>query len=134
MGYLQKKMLCVDDDEDDRFFLAEAINEIDPNVSIIAAQNGLEALDYLNMAKQNGEGLPRLIVLDINMPYLDGKRTLQHIKEDPQLNHIPIVVFTNSADPADATLFESYGIQMITKPDNIAYLQEIAGHLVTYIG
>ncbi len=128
----QKKILCVDDDFDDRLFLTEAIGDVTTEVIVIGAENGVEAMNYLNRAKDSGEGLPCLIVLDINMPMLDGKETLDRIKSDPHLENIPIVVLTNSKNPRDKTHFANRGVQLVVKPDNVAFMEKIAVDLLTY--
>jgi CheY-like chemotaxis protein len=129
---LQKQILCVDDDADDRFFLSQAIDDLNAEVVVVEAQNGLEALDYLNDVKNSGKPLPCLIILDINMPYLDGKQTFQRIRADSFFSKIPVVVFTNSGNPNDKTLFKSFGVDLFVKPDNISYMNEIAHNLLSY--
>ncbi len=54
----KKKILCVDDDADDRLFLTLAISDANPSVAVVEAQNGVEALDYLNGVKKDGSTLP----------------------------------------------------------------------------
>jgi CheY-like chemotaxis protein len=129
-GMIQKRktILYIDDDEDDREILVDALHNVDPGVEVIFAGNGLEALQYLRGKKD--DLLPGLIVLDINMPYLDGKETFEHIKSDPQLTDIPLVVFTSSENPNDKALFNKKGVEMITKPDNVLYMNEIASHML----
>src|SRR5687767_5428847 len=117
MGLLQKKILCVDDDADDRQFLSEALNDVNPGISVVEAENGIAALNYLNDEKSHAREMPCLIVLDINMPLLDGKQTFQRLKEDPDYNQIPVVVFTSSENPNDRQLFKNKGVLMLSKPD-----------------
>lgn len=132
MGLYQKRILCVDDDADDRQFLSEAINEADPGVSVVEAENGIAALDYLNDVKSHYGEMPCLIVLDINMPLLDGKQMFQRLKEDPELTKIPVVVFTSSENPNDRQLFKSLGVLMLSKPDNLLYMNRIADNILSY--
>jgi CheY-like chemotaxis protein len=128
----QKQILCVDDDADDRFFLSRAFDDINSEVVVVEAQNGLEALDYLNDVKNSGKPLPCLIVLDINMPYLDGKQTFQRLRADSFFSKIPVVVFTNGGNPNDKNHFKTYGVDLVVKPDNISYMNEIANNLLSY--
>jgi len=132
MAISRKRILCVDDDEDDRMFLSQAISDVNPNVQVVEAVNGIDAIKYLDEMKQGGQHLPCLIVLDINMPLLDGKKTLERIKKDPRLKSIPVVVFTNSRNPSDMQLFKNYGVDMVSKPDNLVYLNKIATELLSY--
>ena len=124
-------ILYVDDDEDDREFLSEAFKEVAPEVEVVLAENGLKALDYLSAVKDNHTKLPSLIVLDINMPYLDGVQTFQRIKQEPELQRVPVVIFTSSENPSDKTLFSGFGVELITKPDNISYLNQIANRMLS---
>lgn len=124
-----KTILCVDDDPDDRHFLCDAICELNPTMQVVEAHNGLEALDYLDKAKEQKD-LPCLIVLDINMPLMDGKQTLIKIKIDPQLKEVPVIMFSTSSNPLDKELFKRLGVEMITKPSDISHLTQVVSHLL----
>ena len=110
-----KKVLCVDDDIDDQLIVSETIQEIDDSLEVATALNGQEALEFLEQAKSNGE-FPCLIIMDINMPLMDGKQALVEIKKDKELDHVPIVMFTTSSSQLDMTFCEKYGVEFITKP------------------
>ncbi len=129
-----KVVLYIDDDEDDREFLLEAFKEVNPEVEVVLVENGVKALDYLNTAKSNQTTLPNLIILDLNMPYLDGFQTFQRIKQEPELQSVPIVVFTSSENPKDKAMFKKLGVELITKPDNIIYMNQIASHMLSSCG
>jgi CheY-like chemotaxis protein len=135
--YLYKAMatprtiLCVDDDPDDRQFICAAITRLDPGLNIIQAHNGVEAMEYLDVAKEDRR-LPCLIVLDINMPLMDGKQTLSRIKIDPLLVDVPVVMFSTSSNPMDKILFQRMGVDMITKPSDIAHLNQVVRQLLTH--
>lgn len=132
MTQQQKTILYVDDDEDDRDILSHAIREVSPDVGLVLAEDGIRALDYLNRQKERNAQLPGLIVLDINMPYLDGRQTLEKIRSNPGLKNIPIIMFTSSESPQDKALFNSQGVELITKPDNIHYLNRIVSYMVSH--
>jgi CheY-like chemotaxis protein len=108
-------ILCVDDDEDDLFFIREIIQSQGHSLEIKEATNGFEALNYLQNCLKK-EQLPCLIIMDMNMPRMDGKQTINKIKENEQLATIPVVVFTTSSNAAHQKYFESQGIRFITKP------------------
>ena len=124
-----KSILYVDDDPDDREFLFNAIKNINPDIEVILADNGLAALDYLKNIK-NKIDLPGLIVLDLNMPLLDGRETLKRIKDDPMLSSLKIVVFTTGENPNEKQSFNELGIQYISKPFNIQFLHSIANQMI----
>lgn len=105
--------MFVDDDQDDIEIFSDALRNLDPGVEITVAENGVKALDLLTNKR------PCLIILDLNMPYLDGKQTFHKIKANPQLENVPIIIFTSSANPADKTMFDMLGISFITKPYTI---------------
>ena len=126
-----KTILCVDDDPDDRQFICEAINKAAPDYSIIEAHNGVEALQYLDKAKSI-PALPCLIVLDINMPLMDGKQTLSRIKVDPLLVNVPVVMFSTSSNPMDKALFLRMGVELITKPSDITHLNLVVHNLLAH--
>ncbi|MBD0332576.1 MAG: response regulator [Chitinophagaceae bacterium] len=130
MESIHKTILYVEDDADDREFLSEALKEVNPDVEVVFAENGLKALDYLSTIKNNQSKLPCLIVLDINMPYLDGKETFRRIKSDSGLKDVPIVVFTSSRNPNDKALFNNSGIEFITKPDNFSFINTVASQMI----
>jgi len=118
-------ILCVDDDEDDLFFIKEIIVAQGHSLTIKEARNGLDALNYLYDGLKNSQ-LPCLIIMDMNMPLMDGKQTINKIKEMEQLAKIPIVVFTTSSNVTHQEYFERMGIHFITKPfDYKVFTKEI---------
>jgi CheY-like chemotaxis protein len=123
-------ILYVDDDSDDQELFEQAVKSIDPDISLVKAENGLKALDYLNSVKKST--LPCLVVLDLNMPLLDGRGTFEKIKEDPALHEVSIIIFTSSENPNDKAFFHNKGTAFISKPDNIYYLRQIAGQMLQY--
>ena len=125
-------ILYVDDDPDDREMLSTVIYDIDPNINMVYAENGLEALNYLFKLKNLKNNLPCLIILDINMPYLDGRETFTKIKNDPALEKVSIVVFTSSENPNDVAFFKGLGAEFYTKPDNSLTLSRIANEMIGY--
>lgn len=129
---MQKTILCVDDDADDRWLLTEAISLVQPEVSIVEAENGQKALDYLQIQKSSLAPLPSLIILDINMPFLDGKETLSRIKADPELQGVPVVIFTSSENPNDKKLFNSQGVPFLSKPYSIDHMTGVVGNLLDH--
>ena len=87
-------ILYVDDDNDDCIFLKTSIEDAGKKADVICASDGEEAVQYLNSIAS--DSLPSLIVLDLNMPRWDGKKTLQYLKSNPQLAGIPVVILSTS--------------------------------------
>ena len=124
-----KTILYIDDDADDREFLSDAIKSADPAVEVKTATNGKEALDYLDRSKESNP--PCLIVLDLNMPVMDGKQTFSEIRKDTNYHQIPLVIFSSSEKPSDKKMFNDLGVEYYSKPTNIHYLSELANKFVT---
>jgi CheY-like chemotaxis protein len=119
-------ILMAEDDPDDRLLALEALEESRLLNPIHCVKDGVELLDYLHRRNEYaGSPLPDvgLILLDLNMPKMDGREALEHIKSDPKLCMIPIIVLTTSRSEED--IFRTYkmGISgFITKPVNFADL------------
>lgn len=108
-------ILCVDDDEDDLLFIKEAIRSQKKSFAIKEANDGSEALQYLNQSLTD-KVLPCLIIMDVNMPKMNGKQTIDKIRENEHMSRIPIAIFTTSSNEADRKFFEDKGIHFFTKP------------------
>jgi len=116
-NHRKKFVLCVDDDFDDRLVICEAIKDIDPSVFVVEACNGIEANHFLQQAKTTGD-FPCLVILDMNMPLMDGKETLKEIKKDEILKNLPVVFFSTSSNPRDQSFSTEHGVEFVTKPSN----------------
>jgi DNA-binding response OmpR family regulator len=124
-------VLCVDDDADDRELVCFTINEIDPSFKVEHAENGLEAIEYLNNAKIT-DNLPCLLILDINMPKMDGKETLAKIKKDKHLEELPVVIFSTSDNPIDKIYCANYGVELVTKPSHLSGMRSEVKRLLRH--
>lgn len=118
-----KRFLLVDDDMDDAMVFGEVLAEVDPGIGFQTAPNGQEALEQL---LQPGAPLPDLIFMDLNMPRMDGKQCLFEIKNNAQLQHIPVMMYTTSSHSADIEQSMQLGaICFITKPSDFKELKTI---------
>jgi len=113
-------VLMADDDEDDCSLAKEAFGECGFKADFSCLLDGLELLDYLSAhSRDEVRGLPKLILLDLNMPRMDGRQTLLKIKAEPILRDIPIVIFTTSSEKKDICFAMKAGADLfITKPTN----------------
>ncbi|GAA4341726.1 response regulator [Flaviaesturariibacter amylovorans] len=93
-------ILMVDDDEEDRFLLQDTFDELGYGKCIHFEDNGEKALGYLAGARASG-ALPTLVILDLNMPKLNGRETLRQIKASPELQHLTVVIFSTSLNPIE---------------------------------
>ena len=126
---IERTVLLIDDDKDDLEMLEQALSGIDIEHRIIEASDGVQGLAVLNDLLDKKE-LPCLIVLDINMPRMDGRETLVNIKSDKQLSRIPIVIFSTSSSPMDRTFFERYDTTYFVKPIRFDELKKTAKRLI----
>jgi len=118
-----KVILYADDDQDDKLWVSEAWRALNYNASLQFVENGRQALDYLTTSLYS---LPSLIVLDLNMPELDGKQTLQKIKSNPEYDSIPVVIVTTSASKMDRDICSRLGASLfLTKPDTLTEWKNI---------
>ena len=124
-----KLILCVEDDEDDIALIEETVNEIDSSLRIVAKPNGKEALMFLHRQKEQ-HYLPCLILLDFNMPVMNGKDVLDSIMKDDVFKQIHVIVFTTSSSQRERLICESYGVEIVTKPNRIAEFKRVLNHLV----
>lgn len=110
--------MLVEDNEGDIILTKEALVDGKINNTIEVARDGEEAISYLLANKEKGgHELPDLILLDINLPKVDGKEVLSFIKNDDLLKLIPVVVLTtSSADNDILDAYEKHANCYITKP------------------
>ena len=100
-------VVVTDDDADDRYLIKMAMDEIGLEGQVHFAEDGESLLERLEAISVNGDGdwagkaLPCLILLDLNMPRMDGRETLRALKNDPRFKQIPVVILTNSQSSED---------------------------------
>ena len=118
-------ILCIDDDLDDVTLLQEALQSLDPEHLIITAQNGTTGLEKLRGLKEAGT-LPCLIVLDLNMPVMDGRQTFAAIRKDQAFASVPVVIFSTSESALDRMFFSGKNCVYLAKPLSYPDLLETA--------
>jgi len=115
------RILIADDDADDRMLIADAFEEAHLSNPIDFVEDGVELLEFLKRQGKytglTGQPLPGIILLDLNMPRLDGRGALSEIRKDPELKKIPVVVLTTSQSEEDIVRTYDLGVNSyITKP------------------
>ena len=116
-----KVILIVDDDPDDIIFFSEAVAELDGSIECVAARGGEEAIQLLN---GHPKLVPDFIFLDLNMPRMNGKECLNHLKSDKELCAIPVIIYTTSKSTDDAVETTQMGaICFLTKPNKFSDLK-----------
>ena len=131
MALKNHTILYIDDDSDDLQMLKEAVARVDGSYHVVEANNGEQGLRKLENMKQEKE-LPCLIVLDINMPKIDGRQAFRMIRNDNILSSIPIVIFSTSNSSIDKLFFEGKDVEYLTKPIDFLSLLKVASKLLSY--
>ncbi|MDQ6610343.1 MAG: response regulator [Bacteroidota bacterium] len=122
-------ILHADDDLDDLFIINSLFHKYADQVTIQHATDGEQALVTLERMKQNND-LPCLIILDVNMPRLNGRETLLQIKSRDELKDIPVVLFTTSNSETDKAFAEEYAADLITKPITVEKMEDVVSDFV----
>lgn len=130
-------IVIADDDVDDCLLLREALEENGLVSGIHFVGDGEELLEYLRRegrhAESNTVPCPLLILLDLNMPRMDGREALADIKSDPRLRHIPVIVLTTSATDEDISHTYALGANsFIVKPATFAALVQVMNRVIQY--
>src|SRR3954470_19211079 len=110
--------LIVDDDLSQLHLVQALLRELNVSHECHYAANGPQALNFLNR-RPPFEGAPRpdLVLLDLNMPGMDGCQVLQHLKQDPNLRSIPAIIFSSSEAPKDVNAcYEEHANAFVRKP------------------
>ncbi|ULH16019.1 response regulator [Deinococcus sp. KNUC1210] len=115
------RLLLIEDQETDATLFTELLAEISLTIELHHVRNGQQALDFLLHAGEYPERLrPQLIVLDLNMPVMDGHEFLRKAKARPALRWIPIIMLSSSERPEDIRqAYHDHASSYILKP--VAY-------------
>jgi chemotaxis family two-component system response regulator Rcp1 len=121
------ELLLIEDSPGDVRLTREAFREANQSIRLHVASDGVEAMAFLRQEGVHDHApRPDLILLDLNLPKMDGREVLAHIKEDPSLKLIPTVILTTS--DAEADIVKSYQLQAncyLTKPVQLATFERL---------
>ena len=131
MNERRTDVLVVDDNPSDAELVVASIRDRLPLVSTLVVRDGAQAMATL--ADRPASEVPRLILLDLKMPKVDGFEVLQQIKSDPRTRSIPVVVMTSSSLAQDVRLAYSLGANSyVVKPITFEELRETVGRVGEY--
>jgi CheY-like chemotaxis protein len=121
------QILLVEDNPGDVRLTQEALKEAKFRNTVDVVGDGVEALAYLRQqGKYSTATRPHMVMLDLNMPRMDGREVLEAIKKDPDLRRIPVVVLTSSQAETDiARAYELYANCYVTKPVDIDHFLQV---------
>ncbi len=112
----KKIILLVEDDQLDVISVERSLNKLDQEFGLFTAYNGIEALEIL---KENPQNLPDVILLDLNMPKMNGIEFLKVIRSTEEYKNIKVFIMTTSGEEADRRIAEDLGINgYLIKPLN----------------
>jgi CheY-like chemotaxis protein len=117
-----KPVLLVEDDMIDTMTVKRAFKELQVDTPLVTAENGEEAMQYL----EKSQDVPGLILLDLNMPIMNGVEFLGRVKSNPDLRRIPIVVLTTSNEMEDRQKCFGHSVAgYMTKPVSYPNFKEM---------
>jgi CheY-like chemotaxis protein len=130
------RILVVDDDPGDVLMIEEALEDSDVEKVIDVVNDGQEAMEFLRREGRHTDARrPDMILLDLNMPRMDGRQVLGEVKRDEDLRTIPIVVLTTSN--ADTDIVGSYTLQAnayVTKPIDLDDFNDVVRRIDEFFG
>lgn len=107
------QILVVEDDMEDRYFISQTFTELGFQDDVAFVDDGLMLIDYL----ATGAATPKLIVLDLNIPRLNGTEVLKTLKQHDSYRDIPVVIFSTSVNPIEKEACLALGAhEYVTKP------------------
>lgn len=127
----QATILIADDDADDRFLLQSVFDECGMTNPTVYVKDGLELIEYIRHS--NNGYLVGLILLDLNMPRMDGREVLKILKSEPHLRKIPVVVLTTSKAEKDINDCYDLGANCyIAKPSSFDVFNDTITTLIKF--
>lgn len=137
MDSQDKIVLLIEDNPDDQALALRALKKSDVTYEIVTARDGLEALDYLlGSGEYEGRDIsvqPQLVLLDLNLPNLDGLEVLKQIREMPITRYIPVVILSTSTEQRDLVAGYNLGANSyIPKPVNFSEFIDVVNLMGHY--
>lgn len=130
-------ILLVEDNDDDRELAVLAFKQAQSDSALVALEDGLQALDYLfdpeRFTTNEGSGMPKLVLLDLKMPKIDGLEVLRRLRADPRTHFIPVVILTSSMEQSD--IIEAYSLganSYLRKPVDFLDFVNVARQISAY--
>ncbi|RYD95039.1 MAG: response regulator [Sphingobacteriales bacterium] len=122
-------VIFVDDDPDDGGLLHDAFQQCGCTAELIELRSGAEFLSLMDLRRGNPP--PDLVLLDLNMPVLDGWETLRRFRSVFPAYTVPVIMYTTSASPLDREKGVEQGVEVVTKPSSIREIYHFAERLVS---
>jgi CheY-like chemotaxis protein len=128
------EILLVEDNEGDVEMTKLAFRDSELACHISVANNGMEALDFLHKREKFADApTPHLILLDLNMPRMDGKQFLEVVKTEAELKAIPVIMLTSSQSPSDIrACYERHASCYVVKPFDVDKFADAVRRVVDF--
>jgi CheY-like chemotaxis protein len=124
-------VLYADDDPDDLQLVREAFSKYASNVEVMTVNDGLEALSFLKGLAQHDPS-PCLVILDVNMPRLNGRETLKQLRKMDRYDEVPVILFTTSSLPVDKEFADKHKAGFMSKPLNARQMDLITDQFIEH--
>jgi CheY-like chemotaxis protein len=125
-----RTVFLADDDQDDRNMMKEALQEADPDVCVIEAENGLQLLSNIHNAQDLSASI---VIVDMSMPAMNGLELIQSLKDDLRFSNLTTIMMTTSNDTGlKINAIRSGANGFITKPVSIPALAIVAKDIFKY--
>ena len=118
-------IIFADDDADDLELITGFFKQYNRNVNVLEFKDGKEVLKFLDEFAQTASE-PILIVLDINMPRMNGREALAAIRRHSRFQHIPVILYTTSSSKSDQEYCRQHHATWVNKPYNIDEVRHVA--------
>ena len=133
----QRKILIVEDNPTDEALLLRALEKAGIKNPLVIAKDGLEAVQYLfaqgRYEFRDADDLPAVVLIDLNLPKIDGLEVLRRMRSDYRTKLIPVAIFTSSLEEQDLINGYSLGANSyVRKPTEFSKFSKVIAQLVTY--
>jgi two-component system response regulator len=136
MSYQQVEILLVEDSSADAEMTLRTLKKRGIANTVEWVRNGVEALDFLfceNAYASRPSGHPRMVLLDLKMPLMDGLQVLERMKSDPRTKTIPVVMMTSSREEGDLLASYRLGVNSyVVKPVDFADFADMVSQVGMY--
>ncbi|SRR6266545_6259724 len=134
---VEQSILLIEDNDDDADLTVKAFTRARVINPIVRARHGVEGLDYLfgrgTFAGRDRSDTPAVILLDLNLPRVDGVAVLKAVRADEQIKHLPVVILTSSNDDKDRlAAYDNHANSYVRKPVDYDRFVEAARQLGLY--
>jgi chemotaxis family two-component system response regulator Rcp1 len=128
---IMPEVLLVEDSPGDVRLMREALRDANPAVHLHVVADGVAAIAFLSQQGSYADSpRPDIILLDLNLPKMDGRQVLAHVKADAGLKLIPTVILTTSADEADIQLsYQLHADCYLTKPVQLDMFESLVSEI-----